>query len=110
MAKELQQPQQRDADSGARHDHTSSGATSPDPESGTRIDWGIMPGSDTAGVEPGGTNAASMGGGGVGGDIDRPDITGRGMTADATGDPDHGMKKGLGGGNLGPARVRRSEG
>lgn len=47
---------------------------------------GYTPGPNEGGYHAGGVNAASLGGGGAGGDIDRPDITGRGTTKDLTRD------------------------
>jgi len=45
------------------------------------------PGPNWVGDYPGGASAASIGGAGAGGDIDRPDITGRGSLEDMTGGP-----------------------
>ena len=39
-------------------------------------------GNNTAGLKPGGASAADVTGGGAGGDIDNPDITGRGSLED----------------------------
>jgi len=43
------------------------------------------PGPNTGGVHAGGLSAGDLAGGGAGGDIDHPDITGRGSTEDLTG-------------------------
>ncbi len=43
---------------------------------------GYTPGTNYVGEHPGGESANSLSGGGAGGDIDRPDITGRGSETD----------------------------
>ena len=45
---------------------------------------GHTPGPNTGGVHAGGMSANDLAGGGAGGDIDHPDITGRGTTDDLT--------------------------
>jgi hypothetical protein len=60
-------------------------------------DPGYVPGPNYGGFHAGGISAGDLGGG-VGGDIDRPDSTGRGTTDDLLRDdrqrpPSHGGKK-----------------
>lgn len=45
------------------------------------------PGTNVGGIAPGGASAADVTGGRAGGDIDNPDITGRGSVEDLAGKP-----------------------
>lgn len=52
---------------------------------------GYTPGTNTVGEHMGGESAADVSGGGAGGDIDRPDITGRGSETDIARHGDKGQ-------------------
>ena len=58
---------------------------------------GHTPGPHTGGVHAGGLSAADVGGGGAGGDIDHPDITGRGGLEDIAAEPEREGKTNPGG-------------